>query len=222
MSDDIFKRAWGNYSALFEFLTGSEFDDSKGLIQPYNFSSLLSYKKDAPNYNLFLLLNASNYIGPTLPDMDNSEHLDQNSVLQHPNKLTDAYQSFLEAFDRRIANALDPSDEDEYSKRERDIEIAQVEYEDYYGRVDEKWADYLDSRPDIPVEERSARRIIWERDRGYSQGVQRRRDKIRRRNARLNAWLRSRLPKEFSRLIDARTYFDDENYLGKPTYSFGA
>lgn len=40
-------------------------------------------------------------------------------------------------------------------------------------------------------------------------------NKVRRKNARLNAWLRSTLPREFSRLIDARTYFDDENYWVK-------
>jgi hypothetical protein len=215
MANNIFERAWGNYSALFEFLTQSDFDDSKGLIQPYNFATLLSYSTESPNYNRFLLLNASNYVGPTTPAMSNDEHQEKSTVLEHPARLTNAYQSFLEEFDRRIAKAIDPSDEPEYEEREDDIEIAQVEFEDYLGKVDEKWADYIDSRPDIPVEERRSRRIEWERDRGYSQGIQRRRNKIRRKNARLNAWLRSKLPREFSRLIDARTYFDDENYWVK-------
>ena len=27
MADTVFERAWGNYTALFEFLTKSDFDD---------------------------------------------------------------------------------------------------------------------------------------------------------------------------------------------------
>jgi len=215
MADDIFQRAWGNYTALFEFLTNSEFDDAKGLIQPYNFATLFSYSKVSLNYNRFLLLNASNYVGPTTPNMKNESHLEEDTILEHPNKLTDAYQSFLEYFDSKIAEAIEPSDKIEHKKLERDIEISQVKYEDYFSKVEDKWADYLNQNPGIPIENRRSRRVEWERDRGYSQGIQRLRNKIRRLNARLNAWIRSKLPKEYSRLIDARTYFDDENYWVK-------
>ena len=74
MADTIFEKAWGNYTALFEFLTKSDFDEQHGLVQLNNFATLLPYSSSSDNYNSFLLLNASNYVGPTAQTSDNSFH----------------------------------------------------------------------------------------------------------------------------------------------------
>ena len=208
----IFEKAWGNYVAMFEFLTQSEFDDARGMMQTYNLASLLSYDNNAPNYNNFLLLNAANYVGPTTPDMANADQSEPGGSLEHGTTLVDAYQSFLESFDERIAKAIEPSEEAEHRRLEQDIDRAQREFENYMMVVDDKWADYLEAHPEIEPDERRSRRIEWERDLGYSQRLQRRRNKVRRVNAKLNAFLRSRLSEELGRVITARTYFDDENY----------
>ncbi len=215
MADSIYEKAWGNYTALFEFLTKSDFDEQHGLIQLNNFATLLSYSTSSSNYNSFLLLNAANYVGPTAQTSDNSFHLDDDTNLEYPSTLVDAYQSLLEEFDGIIADSIEPSDLNEYEGFERKIEIAIVELEDYFGYVDGKWADYLDLNPNIPSNERASKRIVWERERGYSSGLMRKKRKVARSNVKLNGWLRSKLPKEFSRLIDARSYFDDENYWMK-------
>ena len=215
MADTIFEKAWGNYTALFEFLTKSDFDEQHGLVQLNNFATLLPYSSSSDNYNSFLLLNASNYVGPTAQTSDNSFHLEDNTNLEYPSKLVDAYQSLLEEFDGIIADAIEPTDLPDYEALEQKVDIAIVELEDYLGYVDGKWADHLDVNPNIPPDELNSRRIVWERERGYSSGISRRKRKVARVNTKLNGWLRSHLPKEYSRLIDARSYFDDENYWVK-------
>ncbi|WP_421329862.1 hypothetical protein [Aeromonas veronii] len=209
---NIFERAWGNYTALFEFLTKSEFDEAKGLIQPYNFATLYSYDLKAPNYNLFLLLNASNYVGSGTPTDDNKEHVAEKGNLSRIQRLLDAYEVFLSRLDEIIAKAIDPSDKTEYKDMQDKVDKARDSLEDYETVIEGKWQLYLDRNPNIPMDELPARRVIWERDNGYSMELERKRNLVRAANVKLNGWLRAQLPPEYSKIVDARRYFDDPNY----------
>lgn len=209
---DIFERAWGNYVALFEFLTKSEFDEAKGLIQPYNFATLYSYDLKAPNFNLFLLLNAVNYVGSGTPTDDNKEHIDRTTNLSRIQRLVDAYEVFLNRLDKIIAKAIDPTQKHEYAALQDRVEKARDALEDYDTICEGKWQIFLERNPSIPPEELRARRIIWERDNGYSMERERKRNLVRAANSQLNGWLRSQVPPEYSKIVEARTYFDDPNY----------
>lgn len=209
---DIFERAWGNYVALFEFLTKSEFDEAKGLIQPYNFATLYSYDLKAPNFNLFLLLNAVNYVGSGTPTDDNKEQVDLNTNLSRIQRLDDAYEIFLNRLDKIIAQAIDPTEKDEYAALQARVEKMRDALEDYETVVEGKWQVFLERNTHIPSEELPARRVIWERDNGYSMERERKRNLVRAANVQLNGWLRSQVPPEYSKIVDARNYFDDPNY----------
>jgi hypothetical protein len=212
MAADIFQRAWGNYVALFEFLTKSDFDEAKGIIQPYNFATLYSYDLKAPNYNLFLLLNASNYVGSGTPTDDNKEHIAEKGNLTRIQRLLDAYEVFLSRLDEIVAKAIDPSSKPEYNALQKKVDEARDGLEDYETVVEGKWQLYLDRNPNIPVDELPSRRIIWERDNGYSMERERKRNLVRAANVKLNGWLRAQLPPEYSKIVDARRYFDDPNF----------
>jgi len=214
---EIFSKAWGNYIALFEFLTNPDgkdggFNEQKGLVQTYNFASLVPYNLTATNYNNFLLLNAINYVAPGAPYVDTTKHLDNASKLEHVSPLVSSYSRFLDQLDDLIVGALDPSALPDYQVREKKVSAAQTELENYQTYVHDKWADWVAANPNIPREEIPSRRIIWERDNSYSATIDRKRRNIQFANAQLNAWLRTKLPLELHLLLQARTYFDDSGF----------
>jgi hypothetical protein len=209
---DIFQKAWGNYIALFEFLTKSEFDEAKGLIQPYNFAALYSYDLKAPNYNLFLLQNASNYVGSGTPTEDNKEQVAPKGNLGRIQRLVDAYDVFLRRLDEIIAKAVDPTEKAEYTRLQDKVDVERRNLEDYDTIVAGKWETYLERNPTIKPEEMASNRIIWERENGYSFERERKRGLVRSANVKLNGWLRAQLPPEYSKIVDARRYYDDPNY----------
>lgn len=215
-NNEIFKRAWGNYVALFEFLTSPSpdeaFNDQKGLIQTYNFASLVPYDLNADNFNNFLLLNAINYVAPGSPYTDTMNHLDDNTKLEHLVPLVPSYSRFLDQMDSLITAALDPSQFPEYNEQEKRVAAAQQNLENYQTYVHDKWSDWLAVNQHIPVDQRTAQRIIWERDNSYSTTIARKRRNVQFANAKLNSWLRSKLPAELHLLLSARTYFDDPGY----------
>lgn len=216
---DIFERAWGNYTAFLEYLIngqsndeGDWFNESKGLVQLYSFASLLPYTLTADNYDNFLLLNAINYATSAKPSHNNTDHVDDNSQLEHRVLMDETYGSFLARLDDLIADSVDPSDEPKYIQLQEKISSSQTDLRNYQRWVDGLWSDYLANNPNIPVEELRARRIIWERENGHSMQLERLRGLLRQNNARLNAWLRSRIPSDLHVLLRAREFFDDPGY----------
>ena len=208
---EIFEKAWGNYIALFEFLTDS--DVEKGLIQIYNFASLLPYDLGAENYNNFLLLNSINYVAPGSPEHDTTGHLDPSSKLEHSSSLVSSYSSFLDRLDSLIAETLDPATLPDLKLLEEKVAKAQGELENYQTSVHDKWVDWVAANLSVAKDELPAKRIIWEREYSYSATTDRKRRNVQIANARLNAWLRTKVSSELQLLLKARTYFDDSGYM---------
>ena len=208
---EIFEKAWGNYIALFEFLTDSDF--KKELIQIYNFASLLPYDLKAQNYNNFLLLNSINYFAPGSPQFDTTEHLDSLSKLEHPSSLVSNYSSFLDKLDSLIVETLDPSTLPDLKPLEEKVAKAQSELENYQTYVHDKWVDWVEANSSVAKDELPARRIIWERDNSYSATTDRKRRNVQIANAQVNAWLRTKVSSEVQLLLTARGYFDDSGYM---------
>lgn len=213
---DIFERAWGNYTALLEFLlNGSDddsFDEQKGLVQLYSFASLLPYTLTKDNYDNFLLMNSVDYTSPGKVDHDNSGQVAKTSQMEHITPLVPAYSYFLDRMDILIAEAVDPRDEPKYNDLKAKVEKSQLDLANYQKFVDGAWADHVTNNPGIPAEELRARRVIWERDNGHSVRLSQLKNFISQDNSRLNAWLRSKIKPELHALLKARQFFDDPNY----------
>jgi hypothetical protein len=214
---EVFEKAWGNYVATLEFLTNPDgkdggFNDQKGLIQLYNFASLVPYSGEAQNYNEFLLMNSVNYAAPGTPYKDTVQHLDKASKLEHVTQLVPQYEHFLRQLDDLIVRALDPSVLPEYRVREQKVDDAQRDRSNHQAYVDGKWADWVANNPNFPPEELPAQRVIWERDNGHSAKLDRLKRNIQFANAQLNAWLRTQISSDLHAILEARTYFDDSGY----------
>jgi len=217
MADAIFQKAWAHYLDLLDFLAGNP-AKIDGVLQPYNLATLLSYSQSAQNYNVFLALNMCNYVAPTTPFLDNTAQFSE-SVPNFPSRLDEVYISFLQEFDDILLNALDPSEQVDYSKLEGKFQDAQTRYNDYQVFVDQEWMRYVAAHPEIPAEELPAERRIFERDRGYSAELQRRRAVIKTWSGKMNAFLRKNTPKELWTIIDAKAYLEDENFQVRlPTF----
>jgi hypothetical protein len=212
MADEIFQRAWGHYSSLIEFLLkGGKYP---GIIQPYNLATLLSYSEKHERYTNFLLLNASNYVADTTPIVDNQSQLGSD-IPEFPDQLIDAYEAFLFELDEVLLSMIDRTKLPEYQRLETEEKQAQTKLEDEQGIVDSKWADHLERHPEIPVAERRAERVIWERDNGHSKRIARLQGNLRKKSLRVNAFLRKNLPPEYGRVITAKDHFEDPNFWVK-------
>lgn len=209
MADTIYERAWGHYISLIDFLVNTG-TTRPGEFQPYNLATALPYTKQHPNFDLFLIQNACNYVAPRVPVETDSEG-SRNKQLSHNNKLDEAYAGFLVELDDILLKEVDPSERPEYVKLNGELETAQGKYNDYVTFVHDRWADEL-ARRNIPEDQREAERIIFERDRSYSSELERRKRGIQAASARLNAYLRKVTPKEYWRLVDAKAWFEDPNY----------
>jgi hypothetical protein len=211
MADQIFQKAWGHYISLLDALSNAGASSVQGVIQPYNLATLLPYSQSAPNYNLFLLTRASNYVAPTLPIADVSGRFDDPRGA-HASVLDQAYEFFLYELDEILLQAIDASKKDKYKEYNNELKAARTDLQNFDTKVADNWQIYLDRNPDIPAEELEARRIIWERERGYSGERKRYIQSIARANARINAFLRQNSPKELWKIIDAKAYFEDPGY----------
>lgn len=209
---DMTERAWGNYTAMLGFLTQGGFESAQGVIQPFNFASLYSYNTSAPNYSMYLLMNAINVVTSGTPVDENGEHTDPATNLSRASKLTDAYEYFLDQLDVILAKAVKPEELPEYKALQQAVNDRRKEVEDYEGIVSDNWARFRARNPDIPVAQLSARRIMWEAENGYSYERERRQRLIAAANVQLNAWMRTKLPAEFAKIVMARQYFEDPNY----------
>ena len=208
---EIFERAWGNYTALMNFLVKADAATQEtvyGVFQPFDLASVLSYSKGKNNYNNFLLDNASNFIAPT--SVVNKDRADaQNS---YPIKLEDAYRRFLNEFNDYLLKNLDPLKKPDYTALQNVLTIAQNKLNDFNGSLDSTWRSYADANH-IPVELWPDQRLIWERDRGYSAQLERYKFDVRAANVSINAFIRQNTPVDLWPLVDAVAYFDDPNFL---------
>lgn len=217
---EVFEKAWGNYVAMLEFLTNPDgedggFNDQKGLIQLFNFATLLPYSSKAPKFNEFLLSNAINYAAPG-GAYEGPEDIEEGSVrLEHISQLVPNYSRFLDQMDDLIRDAVNPTDLPEYKDFQDRVSKAQSELEDYQRYVDGKWSDWVQNNPGFPQDQLEGQRIIWERQNGHSSRIQTAQQGVSFANARRNAWLRSKISGELHALLDARTYFDDPGYHRK-------
>jgi len=218
---DVFQRAWGNYLAMLEFLTDPDgsnggFNDQKGLLQLFNFATLLSYSEDAPNYNDFLLHESIDFASPGTPETDVGDDIDDNEPkLEHNVRLTQSYEQFLNVLDVLLENAIDPSRLPEYEPYRSSVREAQRELKNYQNYVASEWRDWIANNPGFPEGQLFEQKIIWERDNGHSLELETLERSIQTAHARKNAWLRRNLDPSLHLLIRARTYFDDRNHKVK-------
>ncbi|MCA0979301.1 hypothetical protein LCM19_13085 [Qipengyuania flava] len=217
---DVFEKAWGNYLAMLEFLTNPDgqdggFNDQKGLLQLYNFATLLGYSEDAPNFNDFLLNQSIDYAAPGTPDNKIEDDFSEKPNLNHTVKLTESYSQFLDVLDVLLDDAVDPTDLPEYEPYRTKVREAQRELNGYQSYVNSEWKDWVASNPGVPIDELQGRRIIWERDFGHSKELATLRRSLVTSQVRRNAWLRRKIDASLHRLVDARNYFDDPNHMVK-------
>src|SRR3954462_8777729 len=104
MADTIFQKAWGNYTALINFLLGADAngETQHGVFQPFDLATLFSYCKGKNNYNNFLLENISNFVAPT--QVVNDKKADNQ--LRYPSKLENSYKLFLNEFNDYLLSKL--------------------------------------------------------------------------------------------------------------------
>jgi hypothetical protein len=107
---------------------------------------------------------------------------------------------------------LDPTAKSGYDNLQKEFQAAQKSYNDYAGYIEDQWQRYISQHPEIPTDQYEAERRIFERDRGFSAELQRRRKLIRAASVKLNAFIRKNTPKELWTIIDAKTYYEDENF----------
>jgi len=217
---DVFERAWGNYLAMMEFLTNPSgeaggFDEQRGLLQLYNFASLLTYSDDAPNYNDFLLQNAIDFVAPGTPTAVNGDDLEERTRIEHSLKLSENYNHFLNVLDVLLENAIDPASLEAYKPYEKAVFTALTSLQNYNSFVNSEWRDWVIDNPGFPVDQLPDQRIIWERDFGHSMELATRRKSLKHAHNRRNAWLRLNTPAEVHSIMEARTYFDDPNHRVK-------
>lgn len=212
MADNIFEKAWGNYTALVNFLlnTDAQGETQFGIFQPFDLATLFSYSKGKNNYNNFLLDNLSNFVAPTQVVNDKKG----DSQLRYPAKLESAYKLFLNEFNDYLLSNLDPSKKPDVQKLKDDLATAQEKLENFQNSVQSKWLNYVESNH-IPPERRENEKIIWERDNGYSMELDRFKEDVRVANVKINAFLRKNTPTELWTLIDSIAYFDDPNFQVK-------
>lgn len=211
--DTIEQRAWGHYLSVVKSLVEVPGQTPVGEIQLFNLATLLPYVTAKPRYNLFLLANAVNYVSPALPvDESASETEDGDRAtnpMARPRKLDAMYGNFLGDLDRILINAVNPAAKPEYQAAQKELQDAQRELQSRQAHIDGLWS-YIE--PQIPAEERDGRRVIWERENGYSQELDRLRTMVEVANARVGAVLRQNTPREFWDLIKARSWFNDRGY----------
>jgi len=214
---DVFEKAWGNFLAMFEFLSNPDgdeggFNDQKGLIQLFNFATLVPYSANAKFYNDFLLQNAINYAAPGVAVVDTTSQLATESRLEHVTDLVSSYSYFLDQLDSLLEGAVDPTDLPQYKSYDDAVTRAQTSQTDYQSYVDGRWSDWVANNPGFPTDQLSGQRIVWERERGHSSKLDTLKRSVSLANVRRNAWLRGKIPADLHALIDARTYLDDPGY----------
>lgn len=213
--DTIEQRAWGHYLSVIKSLVEVPGQTPVGEVQLFNLATLLPYVTAKPRYNLFLLANAVNYVSPTLPVDESASEAEAGERATDPmaraRKLDAMYGSFLTDLDRILIEAVNPSARPEYQAAQKDLWEAQRELQSRQVQITDLWNHVL-QRESIPAEERRARRVIWERENGYSQELGRLRTMVEVANARVGAVLRQNTPKEFWDLIKARSWFNDRGY----------
>src|SRR4051812_32842064 len=98
----IFEKAWGNYTAMLNFLLGADpntLETRYGVFQSFDLATLFSYSKGKNNYNNFLFDNLSNFVAPT-KTVNNNKPADEK--FNYPIKLESAYGDFLNEFNDYI------------------------------------------------------------------------------------------------------------------------
>ena len=211
MADTIFQRAWGHYIKTISDLGDSGNAAAGGIFQPYNLATLLPRSEVAENYNQYLIRQACNYVGSTQGIEEADERFNRPNS-SHSRSLDEIYGLYLSELDDLLVSKIPTDKKGEHDKLEGAVNTASMELEKYSDWVDEKWDTASENDPADPPEIRASRRIEWERDRGYSSKKERKRRKVRLANAKVNAFLKKHTPAEFSKLLKAKTYYDDPGY----------
>ena len=212
--DTIEQRAWGHYLGAVKSLIEVPGHTPAGEVQLFNLATLLPYVAGKPRYNLFLLANSVNYVSPALPVDETASAAEGErgtDPMARARKLDAMYGNFLGDLDRILIDAVNSSARAEFQAVQKELQEAQRELQSRQIQINDLWA-YVLQREHIPTEERRARRVIWERENGYSEELGRLKTMVDVANARVGAVLRENTPKEFWDLIKARSWFNDQGY----------